>query len=396
MTFPKHPYQAIPEPLPPPPLTSAGAFCLTVDGKWIPYLLAVAKTLAIERTWLSDSQRVTDEARNLISAIMGAKPCETPAEGGTEVEDCMGCCIRIFEGKLQTFNCGVWTTIEGGDLTALAAGAPQPAQGAPQPEPGGCEQFIGKVFFYGRWLLPVPVSTNDVITVTNALGATTDYLVDLGVWRCGDGNVFFAGGCVNATETFNAGDPAPAFHHGNLIAFDGTNYYDCGPAANSLTATITIPAGISDANLQFLINSEGPAGAGDMSFDVRICKSAALPLLLTYNLGSGPTAVNAGDVFTVSSACCGGGGGSDYGINLQFSETIQMEILNQTGYTPSWAGSQIWMFGQQPVGTPVQVHTDTSAGRTPTEWNPATSIDLWNVEEGNGGVPFTVQMRLSR
>jgi hypothetical protein len=269
-----HPYSPFPKPVR-PPSENLGDFCLTLDRKWIPYLLGAIAVLAIDTTWQYDIDRVTGEARNLLDLIMQAPTCEIPSQGGTEVDDCMSCCIRIRDGKLQVFSCGEWTTVEGGDLLALAAGASQPAQGQPQPGPGDCESFIGKAIFFGRWLLPVPVSTGDVIKVTNAFGATTDYIVDFPAWRCPDGTEFIANGCVTGTEITNAGDPDPSIPHAALVGFDGTNYYDCSAAANGMTATITIPSGIVNGNFVFLINSEGPAGAGDVSFDARICKASA-------------------------------------------------------------------------------------------------------------------------
>lgn len=396
MNFQSRPYQVFPKPVPPLPVGQLGAVCITFDKKWLPYLLGAISQLAIDRTWESQNERSTGEARNLLDLFAGALACPEPEPGGLEMDDCMGCCIRIQDGKLQVLSCGEWTTVPGGDLSELIGGTGSPAQGAPQPDAGGCESFKGKVLFFGRWLLPVPVSTNDVITVTNALGSTTDYIVDFPAWRCGDGTVFFAGGCVSGTEIFAGGDPAPAFHHGNLIAFDGTNYYDCGPAANSMTATITIPAGITNQNLTFLINAPGPAGAGDISFDVRICKAAAGPIFLTYVNGTGPAGVSAGDVFTVNSTCCGGGGPLDEQIWMQFSETVHLECLNQSNYTPSWVGSATWMEGEHPIGTFVQVHTDPYPGTTPTVWNPATLVDGWLCDEGAGGVPWSAQFRLTR
>jgi hypothetical protein len=269
-----HPYQPFPKPLPPVPSENLGPFCLEIDGKWIPYLLGAISALAVEQSWQSDVFRSSGEARNLLSEFARAVACATPGPNGIEMECEMGCCIRVFNGVLQVFSCGEWQDVPGGNIKEIAAGAGQPAQDTPQPGAGECESFIGKVLFFGRWLLPVPVSEGDVITVTNALGAATDYIIDFPEWRCADGTLFIAGGCVNGTAIFDGGDPDPSIHHGNLIAFDGTNYYDCGNAANSMTATITIPSGVTNANLVFMLNYAGPAGAGDCTFDVRICKAS--------------------------------------------------------------------------------------------------------------------------
>ena len=270
MNFPKYPYQPFDDPIPAPP-DDRGALCFQLDAKWKPYLVGLLKTLLIDRTWESDADRATGEASLLLEHVLTADFCPVVMPG-IEMEDCMGCCIRVQDGVLQVFSCGEWSDVPGGNIAQIATGTSQPAQGAPQPAAGDCEQFIGKVLFFGRWLLPVPVDAGDTIRVTNAFGATTDYLQDGPRWNCGDGNEFIAGGCLNGSAGFNGGDPYPAAHHGNLIGTDGTNFYDFGEAANSQVVEITIPSGISGANFAMLINAEGPAGAGDLSFDIRICK----------------------------------------------------------------------------------------------------------------------------
>ncbi len=284
------------------------------------------------------------------------------------------------------FSCGEWTDVPGPGGRSVANGS-QPAQGAPQPAAGECESFIGKVLFFGRWLLPVPVSSGDIVTVTNALGAATDYIQDFPDWRCGDGTIFIAGGCVNGTETFNGGDPAPAIHHGNLIAFDGTNYYDCGPAANGLTATVLILPGITDQNLVFMLNFAGPAGAGDNSFDVRICKQAANPLLITYTLGSGPAAVNYGDTVNFVPVNTGS---SDYNITFHLDRPAKMTILGTPGFAV--IGSGTFCSWDNPTGT--QIGSLTAPAHTQvTDYPNGTTIEAFAAECGIGGAPWTLQVR---
>lgn len=396
MNFQSTPYQVFPKPITPPPVLDQGAFCVTFDGKWIPYLLGAISQLAIDRTWISDNERATGEARNLLSIFAGAIKCPTPGLSGIEAEDNMSCCLRIQDGKLQCFSCGEWVTIPGGDLRALSAGSGQPAQGTQQPGPGGCEQLIGRVIYGGRWLLPIPVSTGDQISVTNALGATSGYIHDGLTYRCGDGLLFLAGGCVTGTETFDAGNPMPLVPRDALIAFDGTNYYDCSAAANGMSANFTIPTGISNANLVLLINNQDVGGAGDLTFDIRVCKGEAAPIFITYNFGTGPAGVNENEVFTINSTCCGGGGAGDENINIQFSEDCYLECLSTTSFTCAWAGSQIWLEGFLPLGTPVQQHNDPCGVRNPTEWSSATKIRGWVASEGSANVPWSGQFKLHR
>lgn len=334
MNFPNAPYQVFPNPIPPPPTTSLGRVCLEIDGKWIPYLLGCISQLAIERTWTSDQERATGEARNLLSLFAGAKECPNNVNFGIELEDCMGCCIRWNDdGILQVLSCGEWTDVPGPGSKVPITGIGGPTPTTP-PEPGDCEQFIGKVLFFGRWLLPVPVSTGDVVHVTNALGATQDYIVDYPAYRCGDGTEFIFNGCLSGSEIFNGSDPAPAIHHGNLIAFDGTNYYDCGQAANSMDVEINILPGITDQPLQFLINSPGPGGTGDITFDVRYCRSAAVPITFSYIEGSGPAGVQQGSIATFSSQDTGFFQCNElHRIKVNFSPCKHTQLIALIGYT---------------------------------------------------------------
>jgi len=270
VNFPKYPYQPFDEPIP-APQDDKGALCFSIDAKWRPYLIGLLKTLLVERTWESDEVRASGEASQLLTEILTAEFCKIPNQG-IGGDDCMGCCLRIENGVLQQFTCGEWVDV--GDLKTIAAGSGQPAQGAPQPAAGECTDFIAKVLFGGRWLLPVPVSEGDVITVNNVLGATSGYILDGLTYRCGDGDLFLAGGCVTGSEVFNGSNPDPSSPQDCLLGFDGVNYYDCSNAANHLPVTITIPSGILSQNFVFLINNPGPGGAGDLTFDVRICKAA--------------------------------------------------------------------------------------------------------------------------
>jgi len=337
VNFPKYPYQPFDEPIPRPG-PERGALCFSVDARWRPYLIGLLKTLLVERTWETDEIRASGEASELLAEIMAAEFCPGPEKPGLEGDD-MGCCLRYSDnGVLQMFSCGEWVDVPGTAQNALANGS-QPAQGAPQPAAGECQSFIGKVLFFGRWLLPVPVSSGDVIKVANAFGATTDYILDFPGWKCGDGTEFVAGGCVNGTAGFNAGDPAPSIHHGNLIGFDGTNYYDFGEAANSQIVTVPILAGITDANFAMMINSEGPAGAGDISFDITICKAAATPFSITYTEGSGPASAMPGTTFVAESAAVFGTNNLD----ISFSPCCKLTIVGVSGFTcPSNPGGTIW------------------------------------------------------
>jgi len=275
MNYPNRPYQAFPKPVPPPSDVNLGEVCLRFDAKWIPYLLGAIHQLCVERTYTEDRERAAREAGNLLATFILAEACPEPEPGGIEMEDCMGCCIRVQNGHLQTFSCGEWQDVPGGDLTALAAGSPQPADGVPQPEAGECENFLGLVVYGQRWRLPVPVSAGDVVTVSDATGAVQGYTTDVVIWRGANGLWSLGGQLIGGTELYDGLNPMPAVPRDALIAWDGTNYYDVSAAADGGSVDITIEPGIVNANLMFMVNMNNDVGTGDFGFQTMICKADA-------------------------------------------------------------------------------------------------------------------------
>jgi len=266
-------YLAIDAPLDPPGI-DAGRVCFSFDAKWRPYILGLLQALTLEIAWKANQQQASGEASLLLEEFLSAGICDVPLLG-TDCGDCdMGCCIRVEDGKIQTLNCGVWTDVPGGDIKAIVNGTSQPAAGTPQPTPGECMDFAGSVQYGGRWLLPVPVSTGDVITVTRVEGATSDYTFTQLLWRCGDGNVFLGGVCVDGSAITDSLAPMPSAPQQALIGFDGTNYYDFSAAAGFVPVVVTIPPGISNANFTFLVNDEVTFGSGNLSFGGNICKAS--------------------------------------------------------------------------------------------------------------------------
>jgi hypothetical protein len=264
-------YLAIDAPLNSPG-EDTGAVCFTFDAKWVPYILGCLQGLTLEIAWKDNQRRASGEASLLLAEFLSAGLCAVAPIGGEEGDDCMGCCIRVENGKIQTLNCGVWTDVPGGDIKAIVNGTSQPAAGTPQPTPGECMDFAGTVQYGGRWLLPVPVSTGDKITVARAEGATSDYTFTQLLWRCADGNLFLGGICVDGSSITDSLAPMPSAPQQALIGFDGTNYYNFAAAAAFVPVEITIPAGITNANFTFLVNDEVTFGSGNLSFGGNVCK----------------------------------------------------------------------------------------------------------------------------
>jgi hypothetical protein len=327
------PYQPIDKKIATPG-NDTGRVCFSFDGKWLPIMFGLLQTLQMPQTW-QDPDTGINESSLLIQDFMTAALCANNVQMGRESEcDCMGCCLRWSDtGMLQQFVCGEWVDVPGNPTAALANGS-QPATGAPQPAPGGCEEFLGKVQYGGRWLLPVPINSGDTLRVSGCTGATTDYALTELLWRCGDGLIFFGGTCVEGSSILDPSAPMPSAPQQALIAFDGTNYYNCAVAADGLPVDITIPPGITDKSLVFLVNDEVTFGAGDLSFSVRVCKPTPSPLGIAYSYGTGPASAVPGNNITVTSVSTG----FDQHIDMSFSECVKITILSIGAYVETGSG----------------------------------------------------------
>lgn len=255
----------------PPPGPDEGPVCFTFDAKWVPYVVSVVKSLTMDGVYASDQDRAKGEASLLLASFMEQFACSTkPDLAGSEIDDCMGCCIRMRDGVLQVLQCGEWVAVDGWDSAAIGSAINSPKKGDIVPPPGGCQTYIGKVNAASAWALPATVNTGDVITVTNALGSWWTPL-DLGIQRCPDGLIYFAGGCVDGTGHTESGDPLNTAPHDCLIAYDGTHYYDCSAAADGGPATFTIGSGVVNGHLVMMMNTPDTIGFGEVAFDIEIC-----------------------------------------------------------------------------------------------------------------------------
>lgn len=177
-----------------------------------------------------------------------------------EMEYEMAICeqLRFHNGKLQGLCCGEWTDIPGQGDTSVG-GPSQPGDGATQPGPGETECYSGRLLGTGKWYLPTSVNTGDTIEITDPSGAWHDGAFS--VWRCPDGNIFFAGACIPSTAT-DGGDPLPSQPHMSLIAQIGSTFYPV------LTGGIfTVPGGVTDSPVTFQANdSVLTDNAGEIAF----------------------------------------------------------------------------------------------------------------------------------
>lgn len=280
MIYPKYPYQSLTEPIPAPP-DDQGELCLRIDAKWRPYLLAILKQLLIERTWENDAYRATGEASILLHQIASAEFCIPDEQPGVSGDDCMGCCLRWNNGKLQILSCGEWTDVpglQGGNVQQPS----QPGEGSGgPPSPGECKDYRAVIPAHGSWLLPAVVNAGDTIHLFDFDGSTTE-VGGIGRWNCQDGNLFFNGVCVPLTQYTDSTTIDPSLFTGQVIAKIAGVYYD------ALTP-ITVPSGISNEQVALMINySPGGNYEGELVCQVELCNNAAGGYSHTFNFELSP------------------------------------------------------------------------------------------------------------
>jgi hypothetical protein len=250
-----------------------GPVCFSFDAKWVPYIISCLRALTLNGCWADNQHDSMGQAANLIGVFMGVGDCGNNApDTGAGSGDCMGCCIRMRNGVLEVFECGEWKAVDGWDLSSVVPA--QPGHGAPQPKPGECQSYTGIISPTGSWLLPTPVNSGDVVTVSNLNGAWSPTAFTE-IWDCPDGNLYFAGGCIDGTAAFDAGAPMPTAPLNGTILYDGTNYYDVSAAARAGTpAAITILPGIVNKQLVVRCNFHGGVEpSGEVSFDIQVCNN---------------------------------------------------------------------------------------------------------------------------
>jgi len=268
--------QPVTIPASPPGAPDLVQVCFNKD--WLPYVLGCLFQLTLSTTWQASTQdellSALQAANDLILIFTLAKDgCAVGPTGPEGISgDEMCCCLRMQDGVLQLFSCGEWTDVPGWDKSAIAPN--QPGVGAIQPASGQCQNFTGAIGPTNPWLLPVPVNAGDVVTVTNLNGSWSPSAFTT-IWLCPDGNLFFAGVCVDGTQAFDSGAPMPTAPLNGTVLFDGTNYYDVSMAANPNTpVAITIASGVSNAQLVVRCNFHGGTDpAGEVLFGIQVCNN---------------------------------------------------------------------------------------------------------------------------
>lgn len=223
--------------------------CVKFNEKWLPYVLGCLFQLSQQTTFLyanaDEFQFQQENVAELIYIFSKSRLCEIDRRGEIQ-EEFMA--IRTDCDCITTIDCpegGAKTLATTDQLTPPS----QPGEGSKQPSSGGgTAQYCQQLFANSKLLLPLIVSTGDVIDLISASGAGND---GTGlIWNCPNGDVFFAGFCQTSSSALVGTDPLPTAPHMSLIANVGGTYVALS------SSPYTVPSGVSNATVTIQINDD--------------------------------------------------------------------------------------------------------------------------------------------
>ena len=290
----------LPVPIPSP----GGGICdlmqVTFPGEWFPVILAALNQLTLQTTWQGTRSQVEvaqEQAWNIIRTFQ--KAICLPPDGTSNVptfggeDDDMSCpCWRVENGVLQFLCCGVWT-----DVIPIN-GSGQPGAGSPQPAAGGGSQDYCMTLTNGSLThLPTLVSTGDTILISNWQGLSYDD--EAFQWFAANGWKFVAGFLVPGSVTTDPSDPLPTAPDMQIIAKIGGTYYDVfNQDSAGQPQLFTVPAGITNQPVDFLVNDHAPTViGGQLSFCAKVTNNQVATWTHPFDFtisDFGWTAVNVG------------------------------------------------------------------------------------------------------
>lgn len=321
-------------------------FYIPVNCTWMPLIAGSLKQLLLQSTWDTDDpdalQAVQGKVFNLIASFNCATAqslnslCGSPSvSGGTEVEDCMGCCLKWVNGILSTKNCdGNWVPIEGVQPTI------PPGGGTPPPPSGGCAQYHFSWEASSFRLVPPTVSSGDTLTLTGLQGVSFNEHTNR--WYCPDGSRFFAR-CISGLTDVDDSAFSATLPVGSVMIGLTNDVANAQPQAitdpywYNITDgnPFTVPDGFTDAFVIIVVNTRDlPSNSGLMNADLEVCNNVPGSVDITYPVaGSGPSTVALDTTFTISSTEWNNGSFVENLAHVVFSRAIQLEVISVTDWT---------------------------------------------------------------
>jgi hypothetical protein len=268
-----------------PKLTRCIQFTIPDDDEWenLAYS-ALYDNLAMWLCWERDSgKNATKIAYLWRQALKTWQHCD-----GTRIiqEDDfdMGCLceqLRFHNGKLQALCCGTWQDVDGQPDNGTAAGSTNQPSPAGSLAPGACYTGTVTVDAVSGFKIPVPLSGDMTIQLTNMKGMWSGDLALTSPWHCPNGNVNVLGQCalpgfVAPSDSFI---PTSAFMCVILVLVTSgvESYIDVSDGAIHTIPTL----GASEAYLAPNHN-DASNNRGNITVDINVCKPAPTPPAETW------------------------------------------------------------------------------------------------------------------
>lgn len=260
--------------------------CITVpvpnDRMHIGAFFGALYNLTSARFWQDNTSHTALQVARVWRDIfdeLKAGPCSPPTNLGIAVEDCdLNLRIKPDDPCVIQIRCGEDSWEDWYDPRSCIPGAvTQPPPGGELPT-GECLNYSVALQANNSWRLPISVSENYKITISNVNGAASD---GTSTWYCPNGQPFVLGFCVGSPG-HAMGDPDAVSYHMQLIATDGTNFY------GAFNTSFVIPPGTADTFVEFQLNDDPLAdNRGSISFDVEVCNQNANVITHIFDFTTG-------------------------------------------------------------------------------------------------------------
>lgn len=252
-----------------PPGTRRFVICVPDERFYVAAFQGLLVELTYSKNWQRDEAHTAAVVSRVWQQALANVLCDDCGLIGLEIEDDMQLRIKPTDPCIIQTLCGDGTWMDWYNPKGCIPGSVTQPGPVDQPAVGECLEFDVALTGNGLYHLPVPVSSNDTIEITGAVGGWHDG--NVGPWYCPNGQSFLLGGCVGSGG-LDAGDPAPTIDHMRLIALLDGVYYD------AYNTTITVPTGLALQDMVFQANDDPLTdNSGSISFHIKYCHNIATP-----------------------------------------------------------------------------------------------------------------------
>jgi hypothetical protein len=263
-----------------PPKSKCYVVRVPLDPYHIAAFLGAMADLCSAYKWADDvSHTARDVARVWRKIVDGLVAFDCSVGKGDEMNFRQNGCVLEF-----SIDCVNWQVLYDPSECIAERGTQHPPAG--DVPVGECKDFDVALQANGYYLLPVPVSGDFTVEVTNARGGWNDGSgayppADISAWFCPSGEAYLLGACSGG-GTMLGDDPLPSVNHMRLIALIDGIFYD------AFNTTINVPSGTASVGVQFQANDPSPGdNSGSIFFHVRVCESTVSTWTKKFDFSAG-------------------------------------------------------------------------------------------------------------